>query len=310
MLDAVIITTIVFVVIIFITVYVVTAVMYMKLFAKANVAAWKAWIPVVNYWKFLQLGGCPGAISLLGFAGWLLMMSYLVFSFNYMLENSTDLFIYGQYNPFLIGTAVYPLVLYTVGSLANTAAAVFGCISAYHISRKLGKEGVWVVLYIFLSPVWLGIMAFNKSVWNDSLAKPAKGSERPPSWEPAPVSQYPAPNSQYPAPHQAYYQQPAPDQAYYQQPAPGQAYYQQPVPAPAQTNGLAIASLVCGILGLFFFLPAIPAIITGAMGLKKPGGKGLAITGLVLGIFGTLIWLISLVLIVMLVVIAAAYSMG
>lgn len=60
----------------------------------------------------------------------------------------------------------------------------------------------------------------------------------------------------------------------------------------APTSGLAIASLVCGIMGLMtcLFLPGIPAVICGHMALKRIseapgrlGGRGLATAGLVTG---------------------------
>lgn len=59
---------------------------------------------------------------------------------------------------------------------------------------------------------------------------------------------------------------------------------------PATTSGMAIASLICGILGLLLWLPCIPAVILGHMGLsaikKSAGaltGRGMAIAGLVTG---------------------------
>ncbi|MBS1119097.1 MAG: hypothetical protein H6Q90_1325 [Deltaproteobacteria bacterium] len=62
---------------------------------------------------------------------------------------------------------------------------------------------------------------------------------------------------------------------------------------------MAIAALVLGIVGLLFsFIPclgmyAIPltllAVVLGALGMKKPQGKGMAIAGLVCGIVGTAI---------------------
>ncbi len=70
------------------------------------------------------------------------------------------------------------------------------------------------------------------------------------------------------------------------------------------TNGMAIASMVCGIISvcLIFFacgmvsgLTALPAVVLGHMGLgaisrsEKPmGGRGMAITGLVTGYLGLL----------------------
>lgn len=90
---------------------------------------------------------------------------------------------------------------------------------------------------------------------------------------------------QYGAPYaqqaDAYGQPPSP----YAQPNPyGQpAYYG----APAEPKGLSIASMVCGIASVilgWFLLPQVAAIITGHLALKRePSGKGLSITGLVLG---------------------------
>lgn len=70
-----------------------------------------------------------------------------------------------------------------------------------------------------------------------------------------------------------------------------------PQPAAAATaqhpsNGLAIASLVTGILALltgFIFIGfalGIAAIIMGAIGLRKPGGKGMSIAGIITGALG------------------------
>jgi hypothetical protein len=64
-----------------------------------------------------------------------------------------------------------------------------------------------------------------------------------------------------------------------------------------ETSGLAIASLVCGILGLLLFLPSIPAIILGHLGRSEikssPGtrtGAGMALAGLIMGYLG-LVWI-------------------
>ena len=71
----------------------------------------------------------------------------------------------------------------------------------------------------------------------------------------------------------------------YAQPSPyGQsAYYG----APAEPKSLSIASMVCGIASVilgWFLLPQVAAIITGHLALKRePSGKGMSITGLVLG---------------------------
>lgn len=77
-----------------------------------------------------------------------------------------------------------------------------------------------------------------------------------------------------------------------------------------RTSGLAIASLVCGILSLVLFwipwlgfLLGIVAIIFGGVATSQIrrdpdlGGRGMAIAGLVCGIIGVAIWLIVIALI-------------
>ena len=77
------------------------------------------------------------------------------------------------------------------------------------------------------------------------------------------------------------------------------------------TSGLAIASMVCGILGLFFCfcggtLLGIPAVICGHMALKQTrsespgmrprmGGRGMAIAGLIMGYIGILLTIVGII---------------
>ena len=77
------------------------------------------------------------------------------------------------------------------------------------------------------------------------------------------------------------------------------------------TSGLAIASMVCGILSLFFcfcggMLLGIPAVICGHMALKQTGserpgmpprmgGRGMAIAGLVMGYIGILLIIVGII---------------
>lgn len=66
------------------------------------------------------------------------------------------------------------------------------------------------------------------------------------------------------------------------------------MPVAVPTSGLAVASLVCGIMSLVtcMFLPGIPAVICGHMALKhlsrtgvRMAGRGMAVAGLVMGYF-------------------------
>jgi hypothetical protein len=99
----------------------------------------------------------------------------------------------------------------------------------------------------------------------------------------APYGQPPSPDSQGPYNQAASpYGQASP---YNQAAGP----YSQPgyYGVPAEPKTLSIASMVCGIASVimgFLLLPQVAAIVTGHMALKRePSGKGMSITGLVLG---------------------------
>ena len=94
-------------------------------------------------------------------------------------------------------------------------------------------------------------------------------------------------------------------------PPPGGASTLMPGQQPSQ--GLAIASMVCGILGIlsccafpFNLLLVLPAIVLGHVALSKAkadparsGGKGMAKAGLITGYIGLVFALISLVMFLM-----------
>jgi hypothetical protein len=42
-------------------------------------------------------------------------------------------------------------------------------MAAWRVGLKLQKEAVWLILYFFLTIVWLGILAFDKSRWNTAI---------------------------------------------------------------------------------------------------------------------------------------------
>lgn len=86
--------------------------------------------------------------------------------------------------------------------------------------------------------------------------------------------------------------------------APGPGYYGGPVPG--RYNGMAIASLVLGIVGIFFnglyLVPSILAIIFGILGRSQirrdpsQRGMGMATAGLVLGIVFLVLYLLVIIL--------------
>lgn len=112
----------------------------------------------------------------------------------------------------------------------------------------------------------------------------------------APAQQQPA--IQQPYAQNPYAQNPYPQQQYAPQPYAQQAYVQPGYPqqyaavayapyTPAQPRGLSITAMVLGLVSILFwftFLVPIGALVLGIIGLKKePAGRGMAITGIVLG---------------------------
>ena len=77
-----------------------------------------------------------------------------------------------------------------------------------------------------------------------------------------------------------------------------------------QDNGLAIASLILGVVSLAGFgaLTGIPAIITGFMSLKNPVNKGMGIAGLILGSVATVFTLFAILFFILLVIIGVTSS--
>ncbi|MGP6171395.1 large exoprotein [Microbacterium sp. A204] len=188
--------------------YVVSSVFMMKVFEKAGVQGkWRAWIPIYNSMIFTKLGDLSPWLILYSFGG-AIVLSWIP-------------------------------ILNIFAGLLSLAGSVVLVMAAYRVGQKLQKEGAWVVLYIFLSIVWLGIMAFNKSRWNSQVAPaPWAGNsffaDRT-VWDGIPAQSsaaaapgYGAPQG-YAAPQQPGYPQQAGQPGYPQQPAPG---YQPPA-APA-----------------------------------------------------------------------------
>lgn len=108
--------------------YVINSFLLSRIFKKAGIEQWKAWVPFYNAWIMFELGDQKGWMALL---------------------------------------LLVPVV--------NIVAVVFYYIASYHIGLKLGKEGVFVLLAIFLPIVWLAWLAFDKSTWKGAPATAAAG---------------------------------------------------------------------------------------------------------------------------------------
>jgi hypothetical protein len=86
-------------------------------------------------------------------------------------------------------------------------------------------------------------------------------------------------------------------------PIPNQTVYTQDPAAtgePKPQKGMAIASMVCGILSVTICcgtgLLAIVAIVLGIISIKKPGCKGMALAGIICGAIGLVFTVIYVIM--------------
>lgn len=105
-----------------------------RVFKKAGVPQWVAWVPVYNTWKLLEIGNQRGFWAIVGLV------------------------------PFI-----------------GIIALIYLYIAMYHIGKKLGKEGWFVLLAIFIPIAWMIWLGFDDSKWpkEKGKAKPVKKSDAP-----------------------------------------------------------------------------------------------------------------------------------
>lgn len=140
------------------------------------------------------------------------------------------------------------------------------------------------------------------------IPKPTRAQAVPPV-EPAPAVPPPPASAVYspPPPPQYGYAAPGTTPAYPAQPAYPVAYGA--VQPQTQPQGLALASMILGIVGLFIGLPFnIAAIVTGHLAQRRnPQARGFWIAGLITGYVGLVFWAF-ITLIFVIAIIASATS--
>ena len=75
--------------------------------------------------------------------------------------------------------------------VVNIVSVIFMYIAMYNVGLKLDKEGIFVLLAIFLSPVWLIWLALDSSKWDDSKGAPSLSPTATPVAPTAPVAPNP-----------------------------------------------------------------------------------------------------------------------
>ena len=121
--------------------YIVNAIFLGKVFQKAGVPEYIAWIPAWNIWRIFELGGQKGYLSLLTYA------SVFISSISQQIDAG-------------LGVS---LSLSFISGVASIAGLVFYIMAMMNIGKNFGKSSEFVLLGIFFNVIWLGILAFGKS---------------------------------------------------------------------------------------------------------------------------------------------------
>lgn len=115
--------------------YVVSSFFLMKIFEKAGVQGkWRAWVPVYNYMVFAKLGDVSPWVALIA-----------------------------------IGASALLGQVPAVGWIIGLLPLAVGAMAAWRVGLKLQKDTPWVILFVLVSLVWLGIAAFDRSRWNPAI---------------------------------------------------------------------------------------------------------------------------------------------
>jgi hypothetical protein len=166
----------VFGLIVFVAIYVLSAIFLKKIFEKAGVANPNvAWIPVYNYLLFIKLG---------------------------------------DVNPFLyliaIGASVLLGSIPVIGQIVGLASLAIFVAASYRINLKLQKDPVpFTIFAALLSIIWLGVIAFGKEQWN-TASRPLAGVAPVPAPQWAHIAFFMDQTTWGGVPHQGYVVTPKP----------------------------------------------------------------------------------------------------
>lgn len=129
-------------------VYVVNSLLLGRIFKKAKFGYWRAWVPVVRDWTFFKAGAYKGT-NIFWYIG--AIVAYIVSACLFAAEQNTLAYIAS-------GISVGLSIVYVIFHIAAVVS----------LQKKLGKPGVFVLLYFInlIAPLWMWILALDYSKYN------------------------------------------------------------------------------------------------------------------------------------------------
>jgi hypothetical protein len=143
--DGVIFGIIIFFISIAVIAYAILSYLLSRIFKKAGVPGWKAWVPIYSTWVTLELGGQAGWLSLL----------FIAPTIANLLSSAP-------------GADNVAIALFVLAVILSFVATVYLYIAMYKIGLHFGKDNYFVLWAIFLPIVWYAWLAFDQSTWKKS----------------------------------------------------------------------------------------------------------------------------------------------
>ena len=141
----------------FLIAYSLNAFLLGRIFKKAGVPSWKAWVPLYRIWKFFQLGGSHG--------GWSLLMPAVIATIICFWVASG---VCDRWEGAQLHAVIASLFIFFVAFVIFITKYL---IVTWNITKKLGKNFIYMLL-LFVNigpPLWLWILALDNSKWDDKL---------------------------------------------------------------------------------------------------------------------------------------------
>jgi len=128
--------------------YIVHSLLLGRVFKKAKLGYWRAWVPIVRDWTFFKAGGYKGANVFWGIGA---VAIYVV----------SALFI-------TFGLDTMYFIVSGIGLGLGIVYCIFYIAAIISLQKKLGKPLPFVILYFvnLVAPLWLWILALDNSKYN------------------------------------------------------------------------------------------------------------------------------------------------
>lgn len=146
-----------------VAIYVWMSLAFAAIFRKAGEAAWKGWVPVVNMWTLMRIGGRPGWWALLQYGVMLVAVAI-----------GTVIVVLTTLNGGGFGADSVALLLVVAGIylVASVIVLILHIAMLIGVNRAFGLGGGYTVLGLFFFVIWASVVGWGSATLRGSRAAP------------------------------------------------------------------------------------------------------------------------------------------